>query len=195
MEGWERETAPLGSIEEMTEDIKRIPSYKKTEVLCPAALVKHRKKLPPTCKSHIEQPIVLDHASAPLTAPGVTFQPHFACWLCGNYEHVGKDRPESMHGSNSLRKCTNCQVTGYYSILWTKRPNAHPSNTLNASQCDFCFGHHYGSECNKKKPCTSVRYSNRTKQAIRIWHNKSPMPEGSNHQTVILHNGCMVQLP
>ena len=85
-----------------------------------------------------------------------------------------------MHSTNSLRHCTNCQETGHYSILCTKSGKPQPPNNLNAIQCDFCFGHHYGSQCNKKKESTSVKYFNRTKKAIRISHNLSTMPEGSN---------------
>ena len=57
---------------------------------------------------------------------------------------------------------------------------ATATKNLNAIQCDFCFGHHYGSQCNKKKESTAVKYSNMTKKAMRIFHNLLPMPEGSN---------------
>ena len=103
-----------------------------------------------------------------------------------------------MHSSNSLRKCTNCQETGYYSILCTKPPKPQPPNDLNAIPCDFCFAHHYRSECNEEKQGTSVGYSNRTKKAIRTSYNISPMPAGSNqpelniaqwlHDTTILND-------
>ena len=178
MEEWQREGAPARTIEEMAEDIRRTPPNKRTEVFSPAALAEQRKKSPPTCKSHIEQPGVHHAPPPPLTAQASTSKPTFPSWLCGNHEHAGKDCQQSIHSSNSLqvRKCTNCQETGPYSILCTKPPKAQPRNNLNAIQCDFYFGHNYGSECNKKKESTSVKYSNRTKNAITTSHNISPMP-------------------
>ena len=85
-----------------------------------------------------------------------------------------------MHRCNSLRKCTNCQETGHYSILWTKPPKPQPLNDLNAILCNFCFGPQYGSECNKNKDSTSVTYYNRTKQTIRTSNHILLMPAGSN---------------
>ena len=52
---WEREGAEPRSVEEMVQDIRRTPPYKRTEVLSPAALVEERKKSCPTCKYHDEQ--------------------------------------------------------------------------------------------------------------------------------------------
>ena len=180
MEEWESEGSPPRSIEEMAEDIRRTPPHKRTEILSPAALAAERQKSPLTCKSHIEQPAVQHPPLPPPTAQAITFKPTFPCWLRGNNGHAGRDCPEGMHSSNSLRKCTNCQETFHYSILCTKPCKPQPRNNLNAIHCDFCFGHHYGSECNKKKESTSVKYSNRTKKAIRTSHTISPMPEGSN---------------
>ena len=85
-----------------------------------------------------------------------------------------------MHSTNSPRHYTNCQETGHYSILCTKPCQPQPPNNLYAIQYDFCFGHHYRSQCHKKKESTLVKYFNRTKNAIRTSHNLSPMPEGSN---------------
>ena len=180
MEECEREGLPPRSIEEMVEDISRTLPHKRTEVLSPVALAEQRKKSRPTCKSYIEQPTVQHPPPPPPTAQAITFKPMFPCWLCGNYEHIGRDCPESIHSHNSLRKCTNWQETSYYSILCSKQYKPQLPNDLNAIQCDFCFGHYYGSECNKKKESTSVKYSNRIKTAIRTSHNISLIPEGSN---------------
>ena len=180
MEEWEREGSPPISLEEMAEDIKRTPSHKRTEVLSPTALAEQRRKSPPTCKDHLGQPTLPHPPPPPPTTQPITFKPTFPCWLCGNNGNVGRECPEYMHSTNSLRKGINCQETGHYSILCSKPPKPQPPNNLNAIQCDICFGHHYGSECNKKKESTSVQYSNRTKKTIRTSHNISPMPEGSN---------------
>ena len=164
----------------MAEDIRTTPLHKRTEVLSTVALAEQRKKSFGTCKSHIEQPNVQQPAPAPPTAHAISFKPTIRCWLCGNDVHVGRDCSESMHSSNSLRQCTNWQETGHYIILCTKLLEQQPPNTLNAIQCDICFGHHYGSECNKKTESNSVNYLNRTNKVIRTCHNISPMPEGSN---------------
>ena len=174
------EGSPPRSIEDMVEDIRRTPRHKRREVLSPAALAAQRKNSPPTCKSHIEQPTVQNPPPPPPTAQAITFKPTFPCWLYGNDGHIGRDCPQFMHNSNSLRKCTNCQETGHYSILCTKPLKPQPPNNLDAIQCDFSFGHHYGSEYNKKKESTLVKYSNRTKKVIRTSHNISPIPAGSN---------------
>ena len=133
-------------MEEMAEDIRRTPPYKRTEVLSPAAIAEQRKKLPPTCKFNIEQPTVLQPPPPPPTAQAITLKPTFPGWLCGNYGHVGRDCTEKLHSINSLRHCTTCQETGHYSILCTKPSKPQPPNNLNAIQCDFCFCHHYGSQ-------------------------------------------------
>ena len=44
MEEWEREASPPRRIEDMVEDITRIPPHKSTEVLSPAALAERRNK-------------------------------------------------------------------------------------------------------------------------------------------------------
>lgn len=106
--------------------------------------------------------------------------PTCPCWLCGNYGHVGRDCIEKMHSTNSHRHYTHCQETGHYSILCINLLKPQPPNNLKAIQCDFWFGHHYGSEYNKIRESTSVKYSNRTKKAIRTSDNLSYMPEGSN---------------
>ena len=180
IEDWEREAAQPRSVEDMAEGISRTPLHKRTEVLSPAGLAEQRKKSPPTCKSHIEQATVQQPPPPLATAQGITFYPTCPCWTCGNHGHLGTDCPEKMHRTNSLRHCTNCQETGHYSILCTKPCKPQPPNNLNASQCDFCFSHPHGSQWNKKKQSTSVKYSNKTKKTIRTSHDLSPMPEGSN---------------
>ena len=187
VEEWERAGGQARSGEDMAEDIRRTPPYKRTEVLSPAALADQRKKSPSTCKSHIEQATVQQPPAPPPTAQAMTLKPTFLCWRCGNYGHVGTDCAATMHSTNSLRHCTNCQETGHYSILCTKPCKPQPPNNLNAIHCNFGFGYHYGSQCNKKKHSTSVQYSNRTKKAIRTSHNLSRMPEGSNQPD---HNGA-----
>ena len=117
----------------------------------------------------------------------ITSKPTFPCWLCGNHGHAGKDCPESIHSSNSLGKCTNCQETGDYSILCTKPPKQQAPNNLNAIRCDFCIGHHYGSECNNKKESPAVMYSNRTKKTITTSDDISPMPESGNQPVMHYH--------
>ena len=154
MEKWEREGAQPRSVEDIAEDMRRTPPQKRTEGLSPAALAEQRKKSPPTCKSHIVQPTVQQSPPPPPTAQAITIQPTFTCWLCNNDEHVDTDCTEKMHTTNSLRHCTNCQETGHYSILCTKPSQPQLLNNLNAFQCDFCFGHHYGSQCNKKNEST-----------------------------------------
>ena len=49
----ERAGSPDRSIQEMAEDIRRTPPYKRTEVVSPAALADQRKKSPPTCNCHL----------------------------------------------------------------------------------------------------------------------------------------------
>ena len=155
----------------MAEDIRRIPLHQRTEVLSPAALPEQRKKSPPTCSSHIIQPTIPQPPPPAPTVQALTLVSTFLCWLCGNHGHVGTDCPEKQHTTNSLRYCINCQETG---------STPQPLINLNAIQCHVCFGHPYGSQCNKKKESTSVAYSNRTKKAIRTCYNLSPMPESSN---------------
>ena len=94
MEEWEREAAQPRSVEEMAEDIRRIPPHKRREVLSPAALAEQRKNSPPTCKSHIEHPTVQQPTTPAPTAQAMTLKPTFPCWLSGNHEHVGTDCPE-----------------------------------------------------------------------------------------------------
>ena len=79
MEAWEREEGQPRSVEEMTADIRRTPPHERTEVLSPPALAEQRKKSPPTCKSHIEQPTVEHSPPPPATAQAVTLEPTFPC--------------------------------------------------------------------------------------------------------------------
>ena len=116
----------------------------------------------------------------PPTAQAINLKPIFPCCLCNNYGHVGRDCAKKMHSTNSLRHCTNCQEPGDYSILCTEPFKPQPPNNLNDIQYDFRFGHHYGSQCNKKKESTSVKNSNSIKKTIRTSHNLSRMPEESN---------------
>ena len=55
MEEWGRAGSPPRSTEEITEDIRRTPPHKRTEVLSLAALTEQRKKSPPTCKYHCQR--------------------------------------------------------------------------------------------------------------------------------------------
>ena len=119
MEEWENEEVQPRSMEDMAEDIRRTPPQKRTEVLSTAVLAEKRKKSPPTCNSHIEQVTVPYLPPPPATTQAITFKSNLSCRLYGNDGHAGKDCAESMHSTNSLRKCTNCQGTGPYSILWT----------------------------------------------------------------------------
>ena len=120
MEEWGREGSPPRSIEEMAEYIRWIPPHERTQVLGPAVLAEQSNESPPTCKSNVVQPTVQHPPPAPPIAQAMTCKPTFTCCLCGDYEHVGRGCPESMHCSNSLRKWNNCQETGQYSILCTK---------------------------------------------------------------------------
>ena len=180
MAEWGREGAQPRSGEDVAEDIRRTLLHKRPQVLSPAALAEQGKKSHPTCKFHVEPPTVQQPPPPPPTAQAITIKLTFPCKLCGNYEHVGTDCPEKFHSTNSLRHCRNRQETGHYSILCTKPSSPQPPNNLNDIQCDLCFGHHYGSQCNKKKQGTSVKYPYRTKNAIRTCHNLSPIPKDRN---------------
>ena len=79
MEEWEREAAQSRSVEDMAEDIRRTPPHKRIEGLSPAVLVEQRKKSPPTCKSHIEQPTVQQPPPPPPTVQAMKTMPTFPC--------------------------------------------------------------------------------------------------------------------
>ena len=164
----------------MAGDIRRTRPHKRTEVLSPVARPEQWKKLPTTCKSHIEQRDVLYPPPPSPTAQALTLIPTVPCCLCGNYGHAGKVCPESMHSSNSLRICTTCQELSHYSILCTKPPKVQPRNNLNAIPCAFYVVHHYGIARDTAEECTSVKYSNRTMKVIRTCHHILRMPEGRN---------------
>ena len=68
MEAWEREGAQPRSVEDMRQDIRRTPPLQRTEVRSRAVLAQSRKKSPPTCKSHIEQPSIPQPTPPPATA-------------------------------------------------------------------------------------------------------------------------------
>ena len=67
------------SVEGMAEDIRRTTPHKRMQVLSPTALAERSKKLPPTCKSHIEQLTVQQAPPPPPTAQSITLKPPFPC--------------------------------------------------------------------------------------------------------------------
>ena len=180
IEEWGREGAQPRSVQEVAEDTSSIPSHQRIEVLSPAALAEQRKKSPPTCKSHITHPTGQQPPPSPSTVQAISLSATFPYRLCGKYRHVVTDCAGKSHRTKSVRYGTNRQETGHYSILCTKPAKPQQPNNLNVIPCNFCFGHHHGSQCNEKKDSTSVKYYNRTKKAMRAFQNLSPMPEESN---------------
>ena len=68
MEACESDGAQRRSVQDMRQDIRRTPPLQRTEVRSRAVLAQSRKKSPPTCKSHIEQPSIQQPTPPPATA-------------------------------------------------------------------------------------------------------------------------------